>query len=95
MTKHVHHDMIVEWAKDTSRVVERRGRDIGGIWLAIEFPTWNPDVLYRFNQDTKPDVVRYGNIRSAWHWDSKMSGNNLKLTFDGETGALKKAEVLK
>ena len=43
---------------------------------------------------TKPDVVKYG---LAWKrvWDCKpMNGDNLKLTFDGETGKLKSAEVI-
>ena len=45
--------------------------------------------------EPKPDFVRYGNIQNAWYLDTRSSGNNIKLTFNGETGALKKAEVLK
>jgi len=52
----------------------------------------------------KPDVVRYGVAHLgpmlAGHVDALgganlREDNNLKLTFDGETGALKAAEVLK
>jgi len=43
--KHVHHDMIVEWAKDTSRVVQKC---MYGTWSDDPDPKWNPDYKYRF-----------------------------------------------
>ena len=52
------------------------------------------DYEWRTKPEPKPDVVKYG---LAWEriWDCKpMSGDNLKLTFDGETGKLKSAEVI-
>jgi hypothetical protein len=44
--KHVHHDMIVAWAKDTSRVVEIRGVDWA--WRETVAPTWGTQNEYRF-----------------------------------------------
>ena len=41
---------------------------------------WNPNSEYRIKPEPKPDVIQFC---------------NLKLTFDGETGELKSAEVLK
>ena len=92
MTKHVHHDMIVEWVKDTSRVVETLDY---GHWVATSVPRWHTGSKYRFKPIPKPDVVRYGNVQNGWHWDEKAACDNFKLTFDGETGELKSAEVLK
>ena len=72
---------------------------------------WTPDVrfeegVYRFglpNGDEfvivpKQDEVLYGNARSynnPCFLKTKLNDSNLKLTFDGETGKLKSAEVLK
>ena len=72
---------------------------------------WTPDVrfeegVYRFdlpNGDEfvivpKQDEVLYGNARSYSNpcfLKTKLNDSNLKLTFDGETGELKSAEVLK
>ena len=50
--KHVHHDMIIEWAKDTSRVVEVE-TDTG--WQVINTPVWRADSEYRF----KPAEPKY------------------------------------
>ena len=91
--KHVHHDMIVEWAKDTSRVVETLDY---GHWVATSVPRWHTGSKYRFKTEPKPDVVRYANIQSDFCFrDIQIGGDNLKFTFDGETGALKSVEVLK
>lgn len=73
--------------------------------------TWQPDVkfedgVYRFELPDgdefvivpKQDEVLYGNARSynnPCFLKTKLNDSNLKLTFDGETGELKSAEVLK
>ena len=51
--KHVHHDMIVAWAADPSRVVEIRGVD--WIWRETVAPTWGTQNEYRF----KPAESKY------------------------------------
>ena len=50
--KHVHHDMIVAWAADPSRVVEVE-TDTG--WQVINTPVWTADSEYRF----KPAEPKY------------------------------------
>ena len=50
--KHVHHDMIVAWAADPSRVVEVE-TDTG--WQVINTPVWTADSEYRF----KPEEPKY------------------------------------
>ncbi len=63
---------------------------------------WFEDMRYRIKPEPKPDVVRYMAI-SAPKTDyvetfvpslCPSHATNLRLTFDGETGKLKKAEVL-
>ena len=51
--KHVHHDMIIEWAKDTSQVVQRYYG--GGVWLPEQYPQWYKNDKYRF----KPAEPKY------------------------------------
>lgn len=48
--KHVHHDMIVEWAKDPSRVVECKAPD-NDAWTVLNHPSWHTDVQYRFRPE--------------------------------------------
>ena len=51
--KHVHHDMIVEWAADPSRVIEVRG--VEGTWSKTTAPSWATHIEYRF----KPAEPKY------------------------------------
>lgn len=61
---------------------------------------WYERVQYRIKPEPKPvDEVGYTHIRynfyvGDWYVDDNKI-DNLKLTFDGETGELKSAEVLK
>lgn len=68
-------------------------------WRLIPSPLWDGNGDYRIKPELKPDVVeqyvakgytKYSGVRVAEHWER----DNLKLTFDGETGKLKSAEVL-
>lgn len=45
--KHKHHDMICQWAADTSRKVQCR-RPLGQWTTLDETPLWEPDFEYRF-----------------------------------------------
>jgi hypothetical protein len=56
--KHVHHDMIVEWAADPSQEVEFLVKEPyfeSSSWMTIKRPTWNPEEKYRF----KPAEPKY------------------------------------
>lgn len=56
--KHVHHDMICEWAKNPTRKVEFLSED--GEWGSCTHntPIWHPESQYRF-ADTVAPVLRY------------------------------------
>jgi len=94
--KHIHAALIHAWA-DGAEIEIRRITD--ALWDKTESPKWHSEFEYRIKPEPKPDVVqtyiahghiKYGCVRVAEHWEK----DNLKLTFDGETGKLKSAEVL-
>jgi hypothetical protein len=92
--KHKHADLIHAWA-DGAQIQSRN--DISGCWEDNRLPMWAQDTMYRIKPELKPDVVRYGEVyvgcTNSWQtfYHSKA---NVQYTFDGETGKLKKAEVL-
>lgn len=89
MTKQRKHaELIKAWADGA----EIEYRWPGEEWRLISTPKWEDAFEYRIYQKPKPDVVQYW-CASSEPLKSPME-NNLKLTFDGETGKLKLAEVL-
>ena len=66
-------------------------------WADDKNPKWDEETKFRVKPEPKPDVmmqfhaVDYS-VYSAMYFDRIP---NLKLTFDGETGELKAAEVMK
>jgi hypothetical protein len=95
-TPHKHAALIKAWA-DGAEIVSRWRAD--GPWQNCTAPRWDQDCEYRIKPEPKTDVVehyfasdyaKYGCVCVAEHWERE----NLKLTFDGETGKLKAAEVI-
>jgi hypothetical protein len=88
-TPHKHAELIKAWADGAE--IQVRLSSSGG-WGDCHDPYWSDHVEYRIKSEPKPDVVQ--------HWCASVQPlkypeqNNLKLTFDGETGKLKSAEVL-
>ena len=87
--KHKHYDCIVAWAEGAE--IQRLIKDYG--WCDTPHPTWIDNTEYRIKPEPRPDIVQ------EMHWtrfNSTMiyADPNLRLTFDGETGDLKKAEVI-
>lgn len=90
---HKHAELIKAWAD---------GAEIE-YWSWIDkrwFPKdddsrWLNTGEYRIKPKPKPDVVRYAETGTqAIYRVDRKGGDNIKLTFDGETGELKSAEVL-
>lgn len=104
--KHKHAEVLIAIAE--GKEVEFYCAD-QWVTAAIEDSITNPlthdHFQWRIKPEPKPDVVKYAGI--CLHGDSSWSlleevayyvnhfPNFLKLTFDGETGLLKSAEVLK
>lgn len=100
-TPHKHAALIKAWA-DGAEIEVLVGHKWVGVeenWTSYQNPFWYPDMEYRIKPEPKPDVrfqlradvdglKTY--VRTAEHWERE----NLQLTFDGETGKLKSAEVL-
>lgn len=97
---HVHAELIKAWADGAEIQYSTANYEK---WLDVESPLWAVGCLYRIKPEPKPDVVRYGvaGLGALRCGAVEYIGphntnpdNNLKLTFDGETGKLKSAEVL-
>lgn len=94
--KHIHAEMIKQWADDPSRVVQRRSTQTG-LWFDEDAPyEWLTNCEYRFKPEPKPDVVGYYYIGHLHKYrrETLEQGDALRLTFSGEGGKLIKAEVL-
>ena len=98
-TPHKHADIIKAWA-DGAEVQCKNNCD--PTWKDMgPHPCWFDGIQYRIKPEPKPDVVYYGvfsecggNILDACFTKINDDGDHIKLTFDGETGKLKSAEVL-
>ncbi len=104
---HKHHDLIVAWAKGAK--IEWKSK-VDGAWHQIDTPTWPPSREYRIKPEPKPDVIAYTRAimpdkpmspqeayeRGFTSWASfvRVSQDNIKCVFDGETGKLKAVELL-
>jgi hypothetical protein len=87
---HKHADLIKAWA-DGAEIQTYDG--IEDVWVdIIGNPAWTSE-RYRIKPEPKPDVVQFW--CASCEPLKRPLDNNLKLTFDGETGQLKSAEVIK
>jgi len=95
--RHKHADLIHAWA-DGAEI--EHFAEFYKLWEPASTPTWDVNWRYRIKPVPKPDVVRYyavNLLRSLIHClnDGGCGSDSLRLTFDGETGKLKSAEVIK
>lgn len=89
MKPHKHAEMIKKWADGAQ--IEFRWLDEDA-WKVVSNPRWEDDCEYRIKPESKPDVIQFW--CASCEPLKRPLNNNLKLTFDGETGELKSAEVL-
>jgi len=94
MKPHKHAEFIKAWA-DGAEIQFRYNANIP--WNDVKGVCgWDVNCEFRIKPQPKPDVVEKfivsldGGFQAPLHWEKP----NLKLVFDGETGALKSAEVL-
>ena len=96
---HKHHDMIVAWAKGAT--IQFRDPKITTEWCTLSkhlVINWHDNCEYRIKPGSKPDRSNEYHVQwplesPAPEWHQKALCN-LLLTFDGETGVLKEAEVI-
>lgn len=95
MKPHKHAEIIKAWADGA----EIQSKIPGGDWSDCSAPRWYEGSEYRIKPKPKPDFYDYYNVSSKigivyYGKNTAHDLCNLKLTFDGETGLLKKAEVI-
>lgn len=85
-----------------------RGSVFWSEWDDVRHPHWDTRFEYRIKPELKPDVVYVANVGKSHYMysptirascqDSKPSsctvGMNVRFSFDGETGELKKVEMI-
>jgi len=92
---HKHAELIKAWADGAEIEVWHVDHKA---WIACTDPRWNLRCQYRIKPEPKPDVVFGGNAyldSDGYLLMDLLKKPNIRITFDGETGQLKAAEVLK
>ena len=88
---------VVQAFKAGKETEMRPKRSEAGPWISTLAPVWDFNHFdYRAKPEPKPDLIRYAHawIHPGSEVSAPSSNDNLRLTFDGETGKLKSAEVL-
>ena len=92
--KHKHCELIKAWA-DGAEIEQACRNGIGEILWCPFKGSWQEHYEYRIKPEPKVDVVEYWIHKTfAVYEADDIEDANLRLTFDGETGELKSAEVL-
>ena len=98
MKPHKHAELIKAWA-DGAEIQYWNGSIEQWKDGDREEMSWYEDYQYRIKPEPKSDVVTYYSIDTDGVWWRTYQTDNMKpniaITFDGETGELKSAEVLK
>ena len=100
MKPHKHAELIKAWADGAEIQWKHDGCTD---WQDTIKPDWNPDANYRIKPEPKPDVDVKEHIQLHHFQNSpyptvvgdRKKIPNILFRFDGETGELKSAEVLK
>ena len=97
--KHKHAELIKAWADGAEIQVYSPWAKT---WRDAGTPSWCGTNEYRIKPEPTPDAIKYVSVKLHWHtkgiarWDNvEAQFANLKIVFNGETGELKSAEVLK
>ena len=104
MKPHKHAELIKAWADgaEIEWVYATKG-DGEKLWVVVDDPTWQESHEYRIKHEPKPDVDVKEHIQLHHFQNSpyptvvgdRTKFPNILFRFDGETGELKSAEVLK
>lgn len=96
MKPHKHAELIKAWADGAEiQVLVRDGE-----WVKTPYPEWNEDTEYRIKPEPKPNWYRHYMVAKEGdgiypRGTCETMNANLRLNFDGNTGKLIGAEVLK
>ena len=90
--RHIHADLIIAWANGAQIQFRYSTSDE---WADSKNPSWSTHIQYRIKPEPKPDIVMYFEVRKPYGEILPNPFHNIKATYDGETGGLKSAEVIK
>lgn len=103
MKPHKHAELIKAWADGAE--IQAKVYGTLDTWNDVINPNWFDNRIYRIKPEPKPDVVKIFRLeahplvglRFQEHSNEgiRFSEKYIKCSFDGETGELKSAEVLK
>lgn len=98
--KQKHCEVIKAWADGKQVQV----KDVNGNWVTYGYgqvPLWHEHYEYRIKPEPKPDVVsslltlkEFDGQWSVYQHQQQYYLHQIRITFDGETGKLKSAEVI-
>jgi hypothetical protein len=97
MKPHKHAELIKAWADGAQ--IQLRWKIDNANWEDCD-PAWTDLCEYRIKPEPKPDVVKHFFVESHFWAGIRLSEASqldtpvLSITFDGETGKLKSAEVI-
>ena len=91
-TPHKHATLIKAWAEGATI----QYFSCNNKWedCVMNRPGWDEGTTYRIKPEPRPDVVSYTRVGGFALGIFRLETDDLKLTFDGETGKLKAAEVI-
>jgi len=99
--RHKHADLIIAWANGAK--IQTRYKFSSKWYDVVDTPIWTDYQEYRIKPEPKPDRIAYIKLSMlpvcdtpTWHvtCNQRPEGNNIKATFDGETGKLKSVEII-
>jgi hypothetical protein len=101
--KRKHAELIKAWADGA--VIQQYKPHLDEWHDTSPYPVWDERVEYRIKPEQKPDIVKAFMLEShpfcglrfydATGFRREKDEQRIQVTFDGETGELKSAEVLK
>ena len=107
MVPHKHAAIIKAWADGAEVQGRRTGKDE---WRDLAFPNWRDYAQYRIKPEPLKDIIAYARAEftdakdgpvspgqaKSWTFFSatRAATDNIRATFDAETGNLKKVEVI-
>jgi hypothetical protein len=98
MKPHKHAELIKAWADGA--VIQQYKPHLDEWHDTSPYPVWDERVGYRIKPEPKPDWYRHYMVAEEGNGiyprgTCEQMNANLRLYFDGETGELKSAKVLK
>ena len=103
-TKHKHADLIIQWALGTA--VESK-HILSNCWSFDPAPIWCDEYEYRIKTTPKADIIVYANVdeylANDFQYGTALVGrfsqqrqttDNIKVTYNGETGKLIAIEMI-